>query len=191
MERQQTIGYGALFLIVVAVATFWARIEPPKAVAPAAAASSSANVVPPPTPSAIATLEAAVESALSPDQSGGEDFERLLDGRKAPPLPATAPQQVTFGVVVVSYQGAQFAGPNARTKEQAKQRALSVIGEAKSDFSAVVAKGDRGSTSNAGRMPRGILEAAPEYVLFALAKGEVASEPVDTPRGYWILRRIE
>ena len=115
----------------------------------------------------------------------------LPDGRKAPPVPDSAPQEVTFGVIVFTYQGAQFAPPGARTKEQAKQKALAAAVEAKHDFSAAVAKGDHGSTSNAGRMPRGMLEAAAEYVLFSLAKGEVAAEPVDTPRGYWVMRRID
>ena len=32
-------------------------------------------------------------------------------------------------------------------------------------------------------MPRGMLEPAPEYVLFSLPKDGV-SEPVDTPRGF-------
>ena len=62
---------------------------------------------------------------------------------------------------------------------------------AKTDFKAAVGKGDKpGSMDNAGRIPRGVLEAAPEYVLFSLPKGGV-SEPVDTPRGYWIVQRIE
>src|SRR2546426_366347 len=62
--------------------------------------------------------------------------------------------------------------------------------EAKTDFKAALAKGDKGSTENAGRLPRGILEPAPEFVLFSLPKGGV-SEPVDTPRGFWIAQRIE
>jgi hypothetical protein len=52
-----------------------------------------------------------------------------------------------------------------------------------------VTRGDRGSTANAGRIPRGVLEPAPEYVLFTLPKGEVSPTPVDTPRGYWVVRR--
>jgi hypothetical protein len=40
-------------------------------------------------------------------------------------------------------------------------------------------------------MPRGVLEPGVEYVLFTLKKGEVYGEPIDTPRGYWILRRSE
>jgi PPIC-type PPIASE domain len=196
MERQRTIGLGALFVIVVAVAAIWARIPhppAPEAAATAAPAASSAATVaaPAPTPSAVATLEAAVENALTPEEATSEGFDLLPDGRRAPHVPDSAPQQVTFGVVVFAYQGSQFAPPNARTKDEAKQKALAAAAEAKHDFAAAVARGDHGSTSNAGRMPRGILEGAAEYVLFSLAKGEVAAEPVDTPRGYWILRRID
>ena len=93
--------------------------------------------------------------------------------------------------MVFAYQGAQFAAPGSRTKDQAKQKALAAIADAQHDFSAAVAKGDHGSTSNAGKMPSGMLEAAAEYTLFTLGKGQVAAEPVDTPRGYWIVRRID
>jgi len=191
MERQRTIGLAALFLIVVAIAALWTHLPHTPVPAAAAPAATSAAVAPAPTPSAVATLEAAVETALTPEEATGEGFDMLIDGRKAPPVPESAPQQVTFGVVVFAYQGSQFAAPGSRTKEQAKQKALAAVADAKRDFHAAVAKGDRGSTANAGRMPRGILEAAPEYVLFSLGKGEVAAEPVDTPRGYWLLRRID
>lgn len=195
MDRQRSIGFGALFLVVAAIAVLWTRIpsDPPAAAATAAAA------VAPPAPSVTAaapasatpSLEAAVESALSPDEGSIGGYDLLPDGRKAPPLPDSAPQQVTFGVIVFAYQDAQFATPGTRSKEQAKQKALAAAAEAKKDFSAAVAKGDHGSTSNAGRMPRGMLEPAAEYTLFTLAKGDVSAEPVDTPRGFWILRRID
>lgn len=194
MERQRTIGLAALFLIVVAIAALWTHLPhtPPAASQPAVApATASAAVAPAPTPSAVANLEAAVETALTPEEGSSEGFDLLPDGRKAPPVPDSAPQQVTFGVVVFAYQGSQFAAPGSRTKEQAKQKALAAAADAKRDFHAAVAKGDRGSTANAGRMPRGILEPAAEYVLFTLGKGEVAAEPVDTPRGYWLVRRID
>ena len=35
-----------------------------------------------------------------------------------------------------------------------------------------------------------MLELGVEYALFTLAPGQV-SEPVDTPRGFWIMKRIE
>ncbi len=171
----------------------WTRIprEQPAAATPSATVSAPApSVATLPTPSASAAAEDDADT-LPPDEATTEGFDTLPDGRKAPPLPDSAPQEVTFGVIVFGYQGAQFAPPSARTKEQAKQKAIAAVAEAKHDFSAAVAKGDHGSTSNAGRMSRGILEAAPEYVLFTLAKGEVAAEPVDTPRGYWVVRRID
>jgi len=39
-------------------------------------------------------------------------------------------------------------------------------------------------------MPRGILEPGPEFVLFNLRVGEV-SDPVDSPRGYYVFKRTE
>ena len=41
-----------------------------------------------------------------------------------------------------------------------------------------------------GKISRGFLEPAPEFVLFSLAKDGV-SDPVDTPRGFWIVKRNE
>jgi hypothetical protein len=194
MDRQRTIGLAALFLLLVAVAVAWThlpRTEPAAAAPSATVSTPAASVAPSPTPSASVAATDDTEAALPSDEAGAEGFDILPDGRKAPPLPDSAPQEVTFGVIVFGYQGAQFAPPSARTKEQAKQKAIAALADAKHDFSAAVAKGDHGSTSNAGRMPRGMLEGAAEYVLFTLGKGEVASEPVDTPRGYWVLRRID
>src|SRR5690348_4441403 len=104
MDRQRSIGFGALFLIVAAIAFLWTRI-PSEAPAPAATATP---IPPAPTPSVSAapaesaapSLESAVESALSPEDGAAAGFDILPDGRKAPPLPGSAPQQVTFGVVV-------------------------------------------------------------------------------------------
>jgi hypothetical protein len=121
----------------------------------------------------------------------------LLSGEAPPALPADAPKSVVFGVVLVTYRGAQ--GPpgapripaTVRSREAALTLAKELAELAKTDFKAAVAKGDKpGSMENAGRLPRGVLEPAPEYVLFSLAKGAV-SEPVDTPRGYWVVQRIE
>lgn len=114
----------------------------------------------------------------------------LLSGEAPPPLAGEAPKSVVFGVILVQYKGAQGAPTNARPREEALTLAKQLAEEAKTDFKAAVAKGDKGSMENAGRLPRGILEPAPEYVLFSLAKGAV-SEIVDTPRGYWIVQRIE
>jgi hypothetical protein len=45
--------------------------------------------------------------------------------------------------------------------------------------------------ANAGTMRRGILEPHVEYALFTLDKGAVYPEPIETPRGYWVMRRIK
>jgi hypothetical protein len=114
----------------------------------------------------------------------------LPNGTLAPTLGAEAPKAVVFGVILVTYKGAQGAPTNARPRDKAQEVATQLAGEAKTDFKAALAKGDKGSLENAGRMPRGMLEPAPEYVLFTLPKDGV-SDPVDTPRGFWIIHRIE
>jgi hypothetical protein len=114
----------------------------------------------------------------------------LLTGEVPPALAADAPKSGVFGVILIQYKGAQGAPPNARSREAALELAKQLAAEAKDDFKGAVAKGDKGSMDNAGRMPRGMLEPAPEYVLFSLRKDGV-SDPVDTPRGFWIAKRLE
>jgi len=127
-----------------------------------------------------------------PIPDGGTGVGRkLLSGEEPPPLGPDAPKSVVFGVILVTYKGAQGAPPTARSKDEALALAKTIAAEAAQDFKAALQKGDKGlSIENAGRIPRGVLEPAPEYVLFSLAKGGV-SEPVDTPRGFWIVQRIE
>jgi hypothetical protein len=194
MQRNAQALLGLLFLVGVAVVLILTRQSRGKAHAPVASASTSVSAAPRSSvaaPIGSGALESAVETALSPDEGANEGFDILPDGKKAPPLPDTAPQSVTFGVVQFAYDGAQFANKGARTKEQAREKARSFMELAQKDFEAAVAKGDRGSRSNVGRMHRGILEPAVEYLLFTLPKATVYGEPVDTPRGYWIIRRID
>ena len=126
------------------------------------------------------------ESPLGSSDAGAT----LLNGAAPPSLAGDAPKSVVFGVILVQYKGAQGAPANARNHEAALELAKQIAAEAKTDFKAALGKGDKGSLENAGRMPRGMLEPAPEYVLFSLPKDGV-SEPVDTPRGFWIAHRIE
>lgn len=193
MQRNTQVFLGVLLLVAVGVALVVTRAtrERPRSAPVAkssASAAPSASMTP---PLASSSTESAVETALSPEDDSGEAFDTMPDGGKVPPLPDSAPQSVSFGVVQFAYDGAQFAGKGSRKKEQARQRAASVIELAQKDFHAAVAKGDKGSTSNLGRIPRGILEPAVEYVLFTLPKGTVYGEPIDTPRGYWVVRRID
>ena len=160
-------------------------------------AGADAAVYAGPAPSAdggeIADAGDSVEdpAAVDPQLAGASDAgARLLTGEAAPPLTGDAPKSIIFGVILVTYKGAQGAPPGSRSREAALELAKQLAVEAKQDFKATVGKGDKGSMENAGRMPRGMLEPAPEFVLFSLPKDGV-SDPVDTPRGYWIVRRIE
>jgi hypothetical protein len=132
------------------------------------------------------------ESAGTPDSPfpTSDAGTTLLSGAVAPPVAGDAPKSVVFGVILLQYKGSQGAPATARSREAALELAQQLATEAKQDFKAALAKGDKGSTENVGRMPRGMLEPAPEYVLFSLPKDGV-SEPVDTPRGFWIVHRIE
>jgi hypothetical protein len=124
------------------------------------------------------------------DEANADAGGAMLDGGAVPDLEGEAPKSVVFGVVLVEYAGAQGAAPGVRSRADAETLANELARLAKDDFKAAVDKGDPGSTTNVGRMFRGVLEPAPEYVLFKLGKGEV-SEPIDTPRGFWIVKRIE
>jgi hypothetical protein len=141
---------------------------------------------PAPSPSTDEPLDPAAAFGFGANDAGAT----LIDGAPAPPLAADAPKSVVFGVILVQYKGAQAAPSNARSHEAALDLARQIATDAKTDFKAALARGDKGSLENAGRMPRGMLEPAPEYVLFSLPKDGV-SDPVDTPRGFWIVKRIE
>jgi hypothetical protein len=190
MQRNTAIAVGLLValcaLLFFALNRQGARAKGQPSGAPSASARALTSAMP-------SASVAAVPSAAAPTPSGDVapegSFDTLPDGRKVPPLPASAPKRVGFGVVVVAYQGAQLTPNETRSKADAKRRAESLIADAKHDFAAAVAKGDRGSTSDAGHVPRDVLEPAVEYMLFSLQKGDVCAEPIDTPRGYWIVRR--
>ena len=154
---------------------------------PAAKAVASATE----TPKAAPKLEAPAPAPAPSQVEAGSALAALFKGGEVPPLPERAPKHVTFGVVLFTYAGAEGAPLNAPSKEAAFARAQTVLPQASSSFEEAAKKGDPGSVSNAGRIPRGILEPTLEYVLFTLDRGKVFPEPVDTPRGYWILKRID
>jgi hypothetical protein len=112
------------------------------------------------------------------------------DSHSAPPLPATAPNDVVFGAILLTFEGAQGAPAKARSKPLALEMAKRLVPIAVGNFDEAAKQGDQGSTANAGSIRRGILEPSVEYVLFTLEKGTVCPEPIETPRGYWIMRRI-
>jgi hypothetical protein len=182
MQRSQMALIGALlvggtgFFVWRAKQRSQAAEEPHSTPSASAAASATEQ---PTAPSASASVAAPAYSSVLPD------------GRKIPELPADAPKAVNFGVVLLTYRGAEGSPSDARTKEASLAKAKELVPDARRDFAEAVKKGDRGSTAQAGSMPRGVLEPGIEYVLFTLKKGEVYGEPIDTPRGYWILRRSE
>lgn len=199
MQRTTSVTVGLLFVAAVAaVAVLGLRPkrEPEPTSAPKSTASvhAAASVSAAPSSSA-APLAAPDASELGAGATGElavtEGFENFPDGRKVPELPASAPARVGFGAVIFAYRGAQNAPSDARSKEEAKKKAVETIELAQKDFAAAVAKGDKGSTTDAGRLPRGVIEPPIEYVLFTLEKGKVHPEPIDTPRGYWVVRRNE
>ena len=179
------LGFLAALTGVILISHDSPKPAPAKAKALASAAASGK-------PAASASASASVDAG-APGDAGAvpftEGFETFPDGGKVPDLPNSAPQQLSFGVVQFTYQGAQFAGSDARTKELARQKAEATLELAKHDFAAAVGKGDRGSTADAGRIPRGVLEPPIEFVLFTLDKRTVYPSVIDTPRGYWIVRR--
>jgi parvulin-like peptidyl-prolyl isomerase len=194
MQRTTSVTVGLLFVAAVAAAAVLGlrpKREPEHA--PAPRATASAKMVASAAPSASAAPADAPEQAAGPTHEGviTEGFETFPDGGKVPELPASAPTRVGFGAVIFAYQGAQGAPRDARRKEDAKKKAIETLELAQKDFAAAVAKGDHGSTTDAGRVPRGVIEPPIEYVLFTLEKGKVHPEPIDTPRGYWVVRRNE
>ncbi len=181
------------FAAMAAAIAGWLYVQPkddtPGGAAPPATASASAHAEP-------ADLDAGVDEFADEEDAGIDDLSldldagfELPDGGDAPSLD-DAPKSVRFGVVLVSYRGAQGAKEDARSRDEAKKLADELAALAKEDFAAAVKRGDKGSEEDAGEMFRGILEPAPEYELFRLEKDEV-SEPFDTPRGFWIAKRLK
>ena len=140
-----------------------------------------------PTPSQNAEISKILEALddVTPSLVG----HKLPDGREPPALPAGSPRRVRFGVVLVRYRGAQLAPPDAPPREAALDHARALGRLAKDDFAAAVHAGDVGSNANIGTVKRGVLEPATEYVLFTLPIGWT-SDVLDTPRGFWIVKRL-
>ena len=154
--------------------------------APSARASSAAT----PASSSAMVETSPVEQAPSASPAHPfSGYDTLPDGKKIGELPGDAPRSISFGVVLVTYRGAERAPTTARPKSEALDLAKRLAIDAKANFEETVKKGDPGSNADAGSVPRGVLEPVLEFVLFSMKKGEVYGDPIDTPRGYWIVRR--
>lgn len=180
----------ALFLAAVAafvVLAFKSRVGPPT-VAPVASASVSSSVGNgAPSPGGV---EDPPSNDPAPTAVDPPPVAPAEPGEAAPPLPSSAPKSVVFGAVIIEYRGAQGVPRTARTKEEAAALAKEIAALARDDFAKAIAKGDKGSLENLGAMPRGVFEPLVEFSLFSLEVGKV-SDPVDSPRGFYVFKRIE
>ncbi len=188
MQRGTSVVFAALLAGAIATVVVQARRGPDSAPAGPADAGALAD----------AGLDAkadgdAGEDAAEPDEVEGPlvPLDVLPDGGAVPELPASGAKRAAFGVILFRYRGAQNAAKDARPKEKALELAKAIIPEAQDDFGEAVKRGDVGSGANLGRVSRGILEPALEYLLFTLEKGDVYGTPIDTPTGYWVLRRVK
>lgn len=135
--------------------------------------------------------DASVEEPSRPLSDGGLDlaFPMTIDAGGL--LPVTGgPRSLKLGVILVNYAGAEGAPTNARSKRDAQAIAGKLAEDAKADFKKALAGGDSGSMEDIGRVPRGVLDPRTEAQVWNLAVGQI-SDVLDTPRGYWIVKRIE
>ncbi len=189
------LGVTSLLGLGLAVGLAWPR--PAQPAHPQTASSISAAELPLPRDAGLSLDE--FDSSLALElQLDGADSDPLMayagwstwpDGGAVPPLPPTAPHAVRFGAALFPYAGSEFAPRDAPARDEALKQAEAAIVIAQTDFGKAV-KLSHGGGEDLGLMHRGILEPPVEYALFSLKVGAVYPRPVDTPRGYWVLRRI-
>ena len=186
--RLASILVGAAVIAVVGWMTYEAESTRPR-VKPIVEATDAA--APPATETASASTDAGAPApAAEEDLDAGLFLPSLSLGDASVIMPSGAPRSVKIGVVLVSFAGAEGASPSARSKSDALAIAERLGGEARSDFHRAVTSGDPGSADDIGRLPRGVLDPRTEVTVFGLAPGEI-SEVLETPRGFWIGKRID
>lgn len=181
-QRWASIAVGAAVVFVVGWMTYEAMTTTPARRRHDAGAAASTTSTAPPEPEEP-------DGSAADDFDGGPSLQPLSLG-DAGSLPSNAPRSVKLGVVLVTFQGAEGAPPNARSKREAYALAERLGQEARTDFHRAVMGGDPGSADDIGRLPRGVLDPRTELAVFALGSGEV-SEVLETPRGFWIVKRLE
>ncbi len=184
MQRWSSVVLGLVFavgMVFLAVAARPNRSAPPTTQSAAPESSAEAPVA------SAGSVEPLPAPELDPPEAELDPPEEPTASK----LPPGAPKAVRFGVILVTYTGAQSAKASKRSKEGARALAKKLATEAQEDFAKAVKKGDKGSVTSAGRIPRGVLEPTIEQVLFTLEKGKVHPEPLDTPRGFWIVKRTD
>lgn len=187
LQRTLWIVFGAAVVALLGYLTLEQADGPPRAPrAPSdagtdARAQASADV-------SAASREAGAAATLEELDAGLPAL--VLASPDAGPLPTGAPRQVRLGVILVQYAGAEGAPPSSRSKREAAALAARLAQEAKTDFRHALQSGDSGSSEDIGRVPRGVLDPSTEAAVFRLDKGDV-SDVLETPRGYWIVKRSE
>ncbi len=142
--------------------------------------------------SGAAATPTSTMGALDPSADGGfslGSLNTLLDSG-AVPTSASRGVAARLGVVLVQFVGAEGAPGSARARPDALKRARELADQAKTDWKAAVKAGDTGSSEDIGRIPRGVLDARTEVAVFGMGKDEI-SEPLETSKGYWIVKRID
>jgi hypothetical protein len=152
-----------------------------------ASANASANAA---DSGAASATGAAAMGALDSTGDGGFSLGALNGLLDAGVMPTGAPKAVRLGVVLVQWAGAEGASSSARAKPDALKHAMELGERAKTDWKGAVKAGDVGSSEDIGRIPRGVLDRTTELSVFSLEKDAI-SEPLETPRGYWIVKRVE
>ena len=194
-RRSPALLAGLVAGVVLSLAIHQSGKKPPSAPKPE---PTPTEVTPPPSseeedadPSTELDALAPVVAQTENDASvAARRFHLMPDGSPVPPLSSEAPTRVKLGVALFRYEGAEAPPKATRSKEEALRLAQAAAKTAQSDFAAAVKSADRGSSENLGWIGRGILEPAVEFAVFSTKPGEVSATPVDTPRGYWVVRRI-
>jgi hypothetical protein len=184
VERALSIA-SALAMVLLAALVTWkssprvagARAAPPEPIQVDAGAG--------PNPSPKSPVSEGVDAAAAPPSD-----VPAVAADKPGDVPGTGPKRVRLGVILVSYAGAQDGPDKGRSKAEALALATRLADDAKTDFHAAAQRGDSGSSDDIGVVTRGVLEPGLEATLFALPVKTV-SEAIDTPRGYWIVKRLE
>ncbi len=122
------------------------------------------------------------------DEDSGTDLSGEADEGRS--IPSNAPRSVRIGVILVPFAGSEGAPLTAPSKRDALEAAERARTEAEADFKAAVRAAGVGSSEDIGRIPRGVLDPRTERAVFSLERGELSSV-IETPRGYWIVKRFE
>lgn len=183
------LALGGLGLLFVASAALYYREHDPKLATETEPTTSGTPTEAP--PSTEPTKLDAVVAPSSTPPSVLTSFDREPDGSPVPDLPNDAPKRVRLGVALFTYEGAQGLGKKGRGRAAAQEAAAKAIAAHGADFAKIVGEGDPGSAPDVGWVKRGILERRAEFAVFRLSVGEALKEPVDTPRGFWVAKRLE